>query len=204
MILSLDLETSGLTDNHEILSIGCCTENWKTFYQEVRWNQLLVSTHALEVNQIDLRGNKNKKPIGTVLYELGKWLTHVFPHRKKEDIILLGFNVGTFDLRFMKKAYQRDEVERPFPFHYRHIELNSCLQLLNLDKQKYAEFMWESMEAKARTQGDTPELSAIRKALSLGEKHNALADAVHSMCCWKDLQLLTESIKAEGYFEKST
>ncbi|KKM97966.1 hypothetical protein LCGC14_1162650, partial [marine sediment metagenome] len=81
MILSLDLETSGLTNNHEILSIGCCTEDWKTFYQEIKWDQLLASTHALEINQIDLRDNKNKIPLEQALFEFHKWLLKMFPNR---------------------------------------------------------------------------------------------------------------------------
>lgn len=70
-LIALDLETSGLTNDHEILSIGCCTEDYKFFYQEVKWDQLLVSPRAMEINQIDLR-KQSGIPLKESLLNLNK------------------------------------------------------------------------------------------------------------------------------------
>ena len=172
----MDLETSGLTNDHEILSIGCCTEDYKFFYQEVKWDQLLVSPRAMEINQIDLR-KQSGIPLKESLLNLNKWLRTKFPNEEK--IMPLGFNVGSFDLRFLIKSYAQVSVE--CPFHYRHIELNSILMFLGKDKESYMKDMWEFIRKAQEDHcvGWVP--------IELVE-HNALADALHSMVCYNNLK----------------
>ncbi len=176
-LIALDIETSGLTNEHEILSIGCCTEDYDYFYQLVKWDQLKVSTSAMNINQIDLRGGPQGIPLKESLLLLNKWLRTKFPNEEK--IITIGFNVGSFDLRFMDKSYKQVGVENPF--HYRHIELNSILMFLDKNKEEFMKLIWDRIKSNPiPNQYKWP-------ANEVAMEHHALADALHSMMCYKDL-----------------
>lgn len=180
-ILSIDLETSGLCPHeHEILSIGAVTENYKWFYREVKWDKLIVSPSAMKVNQIDLRENKGI-PLNHALFEFNKWLKKHFTEDEnaQPSILPLGFNVGSFDMKFLKRAYEKYSIQ--YPFHYRHIELNSILYYLDIEKIKYSDDIWKKI----------PEIFRRYNIQEKPELHNALADAVFAMACWHDLKLST-------------
>jgi len=128
MIISLDIETTGLDPNrHQILSIGACTlDGGIQFYREVIHEEVTLTMGAMRVNKL-------------VPWEFQKgdsW------HNIQRDLIetfkivdgdkLLGWNVGSFDRIFLKKIW-----EGLFPFHYRSVDLNSICEFLGKDAKGF-------------------------------------------------------------------
>ena len=67
--LFLDIETSGLDPiKHSILSLGIVVsfdgfENYHSFYEEIRYDELLITPEAIEINGIEFKSQKNRIPL---------------------------------------------------------------------------------------------------------------------------------------------
>jgi len=108
--LALDLETTGLDpQKHQILEIGAVlvdatdrriVEGFETavFHEEVRGQP-----YALSMNhKLLARPDDEKVPLSRAMYDFTKWLRRVLP--EGTFAYPLGFNVGPFDLAFLKTA----------------------------------------------------------------------------------------------------
>jgi hypothetical protein len=185
MVVAFDCETSGLTNDHVILSIGAVTNQFRYFYREVAWEQLYVSTEAMKINQLDLRLRQGI-PIDLVLIHLEGWLREQFPQMQGHDILPMGFNVGSFDMRMLRNMYERVKRPNDFPFHYRSIELNSCLMLLGKNKEEFSRDIWKLVKKKFKTM----------RLNQPAETHNALADAFFAQIAWNELKKEVAELRA--------
>lgn len=201
--LALDCETSGLTDKHAILSFAAVTEKYEWFYADLCWDELLVSIEAMKVNQIDLRNRIGDSP-SVALRRFNEWLEIQFG--VFSSIMAVGFNVGSFDLKMFRALWEQQvrlnncrpegntsvwDGAPPVPmhigdyrFHYRHIELNSCLQLLGIEKEKHKDAIWELVREKYKT------LNIQRPMM----EHDALSDAMFNMITWHELRRCVKSL----------
>lgn len=128
-IISLDLETSG-TDESEttILSIGCVrlSDN-QSFYADVRHKSLTVTPEAMRVNKIDIMivDETGRKALSKVDLEFREWLRSdkFYEEGKTYTLIPMGMNVGTFDMKFVRKYLPKSAAL----FGYRSMDLNAMI-----------------------------------------------------------------------------
>ena len=183
--VAFDCETTGLTDEHVILSFAVVSQDYKYLHLNIQWENVLVSTKAMEINQIDLREYK-ETDINGALFQLEVWARTMFPSHFG-GIVPIGFNVGSFDMRMLWNMYKRPETKSNihyFPFHRRHVDLNSCLFLLGIDKKPFADYVWGLVKDKF------DELKIKEEA----RPHSALADAFHALLTWEELRKKTSQM----------
>ena len=181
-IVGLDIETTGLDpDKHQILSIGACTigENGDPkdiFYRKIEHNDYLISPQAMRVNGIDIRLWFGKDMV-TTISNFSEWL--ISQYGSTEPIHALGYNVGSFDVQFLKRQY-RDL----YPFHYRSIDLNSCLMLLGIEKVSIDNegILNAFLEKNVEFNDKLSKIIGYKPCL-----HNAACDAVVNALVWKML-----------------
>ena len=128
-IISLDLETSGTDENETtILSIGCVrfSDN-KSFYADVRHKSLNVTPEAMRVNGIEITTVDDPKriPMGGVDIDFRAWLRsdQFYKEGKTYTLIPMGMNVGTFDMKFVRKYLPKSAAL----FGYRSMDLNAMI-----------------------------------------------------------------------------
>lgn len=128
-IISLDLETSGTEDEHTILSIGCVRlSDMTSFYADVRHESLVVTPKSMQINGIDIMqvaNQENRQTLTQVDKQFREWLKSdpFYQEGKKYALIPMGMNVGTFDMRFVKKHLTKSADL----FGYRSIDLNALI-----------------------------------------------------------------------------
>lgn len=128
-IISLDLETSGTDETDTtILSLACVrlSDN-EPFYVDVRHKSLGVTPEAMRVNGIDIMtvDDPARKPLSKVDEELRAWLKSdkFYKEGKTYTLIPMGMNVGTFDMKFVRKYVSKSAAL----FGYRSMDLNSMI-----------------------------------------------------------------------------
>lgn len=127
-IISLDIETTGLDPNkHDILSIGAV--NVKTndhFYAQIKHRDLCVNLESLKYTDINL-AKWEGECLNKVASDFYRWLWNQ-KQDTKDLLIPLGFNVGSFDMKFLrnKLAIYSCGIFDEY-FHYRCIDLNSII-----------------------------------------------------------------------------
>ena len=121
--LGLDIETStGNPAYGEILSIGAydpSRKGKKYFYKEIRHKKLVVEPKAFEVNKIDITGlyKLALTNLSTCDTLLSNWIGN-------RDYMPVGFNVGTFDMKFIERTMPKSSNS----LGYRSMDLNAlCL-----------------------------------------------------------------------------
>lgn len=137
--LSLDIETSTSDLDGQILSIGVVRfDNGENRYIEIRHEKLVVSPESMAVNRFNVTTlNDNKKyylhladPLlqafltqyeeGTQIIVHGAATSNII---KEVKFIPMGFNVGSFDMSFVRK-YLPMTAEK---LGYRSIDLNALI-----------------------------------------------------------------------------
>lgn len=137
-MISLDLETSGLIPNrHQILSIGAVhAESNREFYAEC---YLLPNRDfqdkALEINGIteDQLNDVTKPSLYEIVRQFYLWVETTVP---KNERLLLGQNIGQFDVQHLKPEYEY--LGLPWQFGYHYCDLNSIGVFLSGECQSLA------------------------------------------------------------------
>ncbi len=182
MIVYLDLETTGLCyakmpegsdieGPHQILSLGMLLETKdgiKEFYQEVYYEEYKVTAGALKVNGFDLVNNSSRVPLHVVEIEAIKFLLgieeiHDYIANLGGKLIPVGFNVGSFDMQFIK--YQMPELYSLFS--YRAIDLNTLL----FTTAGFANITFDELKNKVKEE-------VIKKGIPF--THHTLEDCRHA------------------------
>jgi len=170
-IIGLDIETSSSDLNYgEILQIGVSykineeyyTTEYNIFFDKSIWNDKNWSQESQEVHKITKKSlTKNKETYDSVERKIIKLLNKTFG--EGSIIIPVGFNVGSFDLQFIKSKmpilYSR--------LSYRVIDLNSIFLYKSLKNCDFNEFIENKKYAKLD----------IINSLSENNEHNASYDA---------------------------
>ncbi|OGI03149.1 MAG: hypothetical protein A2Y25_08310 [Candidatus Melainabacteria bacterium GWF2_37_15] len=183
--LFLDIETSGLDPiKHSILSLGIVVsfdgfENYHSFYEEIRYDELLITPEAIEINGIEFKSQKNRIPLEKASEDAFHFVKRYFSETDKP--LAIGVNVGEFDLQFINKYMPK----LAYILNRRSVNLNSLLYLLaDLQSRDFTGLKQELSE-KASSEVDQ---------LNLGlKKHNALYDALFNLSLYS---LIKENLKS--------
>lgn len=171
-LVSVDIETTGLDPmRHQVLSVGMVNVlNIKdTFYRTIKHPEYTVTPKALQVNGINLATWEGCSPAEAAA-DMYSWLVS----RHEKEWMALGFNVGTFDLQFLKRMFEQAKI--PYIFHYRSIDLNSCMELKGVRKSDIdGELL---LHEYLKQNPSNVELKA----------HHALADAMINVLVWYALR----------------
>ena len=183
--LFLDIETSGLDPiKHSILSIGIVVsfdglENYHSFYEEIRYDELLITPEAIEINGIEFKSQKNRIPLEEASEKAFHFIKKYFSESDKP--LAIGVNVGEFDLQFIKKHMPK----LASILNRRSVNLNSLLYLLADMQSKDFAGLKQELSDKA---------AFVVDQLNLGlKKHNALYDALFNLSLYS---LIKEKLKA--------
>lgn len=196
-VISLDLETGGLIPGkHTPLAIGAVVvpgggggetyeiKDQNSFYIQLEWDTVVVDPQALRINKLNIANPPGPNGIMTnrsLPAHEGIGLFDGWLGRRQftAPVYALGMNVGSFDLPMLRSVWQTmksDLIPRPWPFHYRSIDLNSLFFALSqvqnkpydVIKQEITKIAWEK--------------SQFPKEM----EHNALADAWFNVYAWKE------------------
>jgi oligoribonuclease (3'-5' exoribonuclease) len=171
-IIGLDIETSSSDLNYgEILQLGVSykineeyySTEYNIFFDKLIWHDLNWSKESENVHKITKKSlTKNKDTYDSVQSKIINLLNNTFG--EESIIVPVGFNVGSFDLQFIKSKmpilYKR--------LSYRVIDLNSLFLYKSLSNYDYNEFI----EIKKNAKLD------IIESLSEKKEHNASYDAM--------------------------
>lgn len=127
----IDIETSGVDKNkHSILSIAALKPTKEYVYIELQYDRIEYNNDALRINGFDIDTVYSDKlmyqidgGIKTTVNKSKKLLTNFLG--KDKNLIAVGFNVGSFDLDFLKRAYGDQFINCIFSF--RSVDLNSLI-----------------------------------------------------------------------------
>jgi len=184
-IISLDLETTGLDPNkHNVISIGAVNLiDDDEFYREIYYKDLFVSTKTQAFLKIDFSKIENvqrSEPF-IAICDFNTWLIRQYNYK---PIIVMGLNVGSFDLQFIRKLSQ--SVNSPGTmelFDYRSLDLNSVMMYMSqFSKLSFVEFKKEkTIQATEKFKTDQPFLHKFGS-------HHALFDAWFNVHLWEVLK----------------
>lgn len=178
--LFLDIETSGLDPaKHSILSIGIVIsnegfENYQSFYEEIRYDELIISPDAIAVCNIEFTNQEGRISLEKTDNKAFDFVKKYFS--KTDKPMAIGLNIGEFDLLFINKYMPK----LAGLLNRRSVNLNSLIYLLadihSLDFTKLKE--------------DLSQKAAIPiEQLSSGlKKHNALYDAFFHMSLYNTIK----------------
>lgn len=178
--LFLDIETSGLDPStHSILSIGIVIsngdlENNQSFYEEIKYDQLVISPDAISINNIEFTNQDGRISLEKADNKAYDFVKKYFS--KADKPMAIGLNIGEFDLLFINKYMPKLSSI----LNRRSVNLNSLIYLLaDIYSQ---DFM--------KLKGDLSEKAAIPlDQLDLGlKKHNALYDALFHMSLYTTIK----------------
>src|SRR3989339_1334515 len=105
--LFLDIETSGIDPSrHSILSISMVVsldglEDYQSFYREIKYEELVVTPQAIEVNGFDFTSQRNRIPILQADEEAVGFIKKYYP--KDVNPVAIGLNIAGFDMQFIKR-----------------------------------------------------------------------------------------------------
>jgi oligoribonuclease (3'-5' exoribonuclease) len=173
--LFLDIETSGTNPyKHAILSIGIVVslnglEDYQSFYREIKYDELIVSPEAIEINKYDFSANKNRVPLIAADEAAIIFLKKYY---QEEKPVPIGLNIGSFDMQFINKQMPLLAAR----LSHRSVDLNSLMYLLAHKHNKNFKDFKKEISDKTHE-----EISKF--ALGVG-KHNALYDAIFNLCLY--------------------
>jgi hypothetical protein len=208
-IVSLDLETSGLDPvRHRTLSIGAVDVLTSAdFYAELRWEELLVTAQAMQINRIDLSRQASppgaprhlrKLPASDAVLDFRGWLGALGGRRPEEELRAMGKNTASLDLPFLRSAWAAAGAG-DFPFSHRCVDLNSIFAAIacaaGLDTQQVrGEVSGRAWRAFRAAQ---PGLFAELEAAG-GVEHHGLGDAWWNAYAWEECLRLMRSSAASA------
>lgn len=178
--LFLDIETSGVDPTkHSILSIGIVIsidgfENYLSFYEEIKYDELLISPDAIEVNNIEFKSQKDRISLEKADNKAYDFVKRYYS--KNDKAMAIGLNVGEFDLLFINKYMPKltSLIDR------RSVNLNSLIYLL-------ADI--NSIDFMALKENLSEKAAITVNNLGLGlKKHHALYDALFHMSLYLEIK----------------
>jgi len=212
-IISLDLETSGLDpERHRTLSIGAVDIlTGADFYVELRWEELLVSAQAMQINRIDLSRpasppdaprHSRRLAANDAILDFRGWLG-ALDGRGPEELRALGKNPASLDLPFLRSAWAAGAVPRgcganDFPFSHRCIDLNSVFAAIACASDRDTQQVREEIAGRAwlAFRSARPGLFAELEAAG-GAEHHGLGDAWWNAHAWEEcLRLMRPASRA--------
>lgn len=178
LLLSFDIETTGLSEDSTILSIGAVRyDNLDHFYAEIiHPSGAYCEPNAFKINKFNIsdlqrKSNLNSEvgPLIGTLAEIdglfSKWLFEI-----ENNIILLGKNVLTFDARYTKKYLPKSyEIFSKHHNYCKVVEINGFINAISI----YCEKDFKTLKEKAIVHSEN-EIKKMKLGLSA---HNALYDA---------------------------
>lgn len=167
-LTGLDIETTGtdINKNHRLIQVGIVLPNGEKLSADVRpVGDIMIQAEAMKVN-------------GFTLARIGDAdLTHVVDDimsadirrngYKHGDLTPVGWNVGAFDMAFMKKEMPKTAAY----FSYRAMDLTALAIAYELRTGK------SRLELKQRL------AKRVAKKLGRDERHDALYDAEAALVC---------------------
>lgn len=179
--IGLDIETSGIDLDSSLLSIGVvdCDDLYdieKMLYYEVLHKKLVCTPESFRVHKLDLKQMDTESPFRLELHDIDNLIFRHFCNYYGFNcrIAPAGFNVGTFDMAFVKK-YLPTTAKM---IGYRSCDLNSVLftriETDNKFSKKKKAFKKEATEIFTEKVLPTLQLKYHDVDMSA---HNALFDA---------------------------
>ena len=118
-IAGIAIDTSGLDYNeYELLNISIVTDQeshlFKVRYDyPIKYDDVSIAKNNVNINELDTSDRQSPEDIQRVF------------HATFSDILLVGFNIGSFTIPFLEKVIGREIIR--YCFGYQYIELNSIL-----------------------------------------------------------------------------
>lgn len=180
-IISLDIETTGLDpDKHNVISIGAVNSiDDDEFYREIYYKDLCVSADTQAFLKIDFNKIKNvqRSEPYIAICDFNTWLIRQYNYK---SVIVMGLNVGSFDLQFIKKLSQ--SVNSPGTmelFDYRSLDLNSVMMYMS----QFSKLYFTDFKKEKTAQAINVFKSMKPEIYKLGA-HHALFDAWFNVYLW--------------------
>jgi hypothetical protein len=186
ILLAFDIETTGVTEQSSILSIGAVRyDNLDHYYAEITHpSGVYCEPGAFEINKFKIQDLKRKSnlilgyPIGT-LEEIdnlfSEWLKSI-----NKEIIPIGFNVSTFDVKYAQKYLPKSYTLFAKKYDFcKTLELNNFIQGISYYEEKDFKKIKEKAKEHAKNE-------IIKMNLKL-DVHNSLYDAHESIFVYEFL-----------------
>jgi len=175
--LSLDTETSGvISTKHSILSLSCYNENICLHY-DIRHNEQIEYTQeALDINKISLKDLASPRRIF-----LKDAIKDMESKLNEDNYLLLGFNVGSFDMAFLLESLEDSILKEKFG--YRCFDLNTAILLVS----KTQKVQFQELKAYLKSEAKSYMRIHAPKIYIKGE-HNSLYDVY---MCYRIYKMLT-------------
>lgn len=178
--LFLDIETSGLDPaKHSILSIGIVItsdgfESLESFYEEIKYDELTISPDAISINNIEFKSQEGRISLADADMKAYEFVRRYYS--KNDKAMVIGLNVGEFDLQFINKYMPQLSVL----LNRRAVNLNSLIYLLaDINSIEFTKLK-EDLSEKAAIVVD-------QLGLELN-KHNALYDALFHLSLYSTIK----------------
>jgi len=169
-----DCETSGTTEEHQMLSWGMYINNTTYKHWNIAHSNVFLSPSAMRVNK--MKAQDLDKGVSTNVFsqELLAWINDNLgqfdKHNSVNKVVIVGFNVGSFDRPFLKRTVQGRTINK---FSHYTIDLNAIL--MGLLGQERAEVAKQALKKEARSMMSIQDPEIVE----LGA-HNALYDAAEA------------------------
>jgi len=169
-----DCETSGTTDDHQMLSWGMYINRDTYKHWNIAHSNVLISPAAMRVNKMRAQDLDQGVSVNVFSKELHAWINDNLgqfdKHNSVNKVVIVGFNVGSFDRPFLERTVQGRTISK---FSHYTIDLNAILRgLLGQERAEIAKGSLKK-EAAAMMRRINPEIH------DLGA-HNALYDAAEA------------------------
>jgi DNA polymerase III epsilon subunit-like protein len=130
LLVSLDLETTGLDPNfHLPVQIGAVSGN-RQFMSLIGWPMADLATRsnpeAMDIHKLDPRELRKAPRVGEVDRMFGQWLGEVLQEAGAKRARLVGWNVGSFDLCFLRSHFRGSTCEM---MSHRCVDLNALVTI---------------------------------------------------------------------------
>lgn len=144
--IGLDIETTGLNPDTgcRVIQIALALDNGVTIVHDVRPNGLIAyEPEAMVINGFTVARIEAANDPHTVLI---RTLYQLRQHVKDDDeLIAVGFNVGSFDLRFLREDYFQALVAR---FSHRCVDLTAFTMLMSVQEMRTHADVKEELRAR--------------------------------------------------------
>ena len=179
--IGMDLETSGSDpERHVILQVGAVEDGHRfegvttiPFMSYVGHTMWDGTEEASRIHGISAETTLAAPDVAIVDAMLLSWLQQVNPYG---FVVPIGFNVGSFDMQFVRRALPRSYKK----MGYRSVDLNAII--FTLAKMGLGTF--DTIKTAAKEYG----------APAVGKPHDALYDAQEAVAAWHWLQMLAAGV----------
>lgn len=184
-----EMTDSELQLGAKLIEVGACTANindlfvsriaWPEEELMQQWTARAAAVHNIAPQDLILE-NKINPPVSEVDAALADWITSKDgrPERHSKFVVMIGWNVGTFDLPFFKAQL----TETAQYLSRRTVDLNAVCYTMN-DSVKW-NGGYPTHKAWKRLGKEYAEIT-LRQNKVWTEAHNAGYDAQEAMLCWQ-------------------